>query len=126
MKPIHQTYSVNAPIAKVWRALTNPKDIAGWGAGPATMSAKEGAAFSLWDGDIHGKNIEVVPQMKLIQEWYGGKWPKPSIATFTLTKTKTGTKLVFHQTGVPAKDFNGISSGWKDYYLGPLKAYCEG
>lgn len=126
MKTIRQIYSINAPVAKVWVALTNPKDIAGWGGGPAKMSAKEGAAFSLWGGDIHGKNVLVVSQKKLVQEWYGGKWPKPSITTFTLAKTKSGTRLAFHQTGVPAQELKSIEDGWKDYYLGPLKAYCEG
>lgn len=125
MKPIRQTYSVKAPVAKVWAALTQTKHIAGWGGGPAKMSAKEGEAFSLWGGDIHGKNIEIVPQKKLVQEWYGGKWPKPSIATFVVTKIKNGTRIDFHHTGVPAKDFKSISDGWRDYYLGPLQEYCE-
>ena len=96
-----------APLDKVWDALVNPKTIEKWsrldssaehptgsrevlqkeatslgGAGPAKMSSKNGFSFSLWGGDIWGKNIKVTPKKELIQEWFAGKWPKPSIVTF--------------------------------------------
>jgi activator of HSP90 ATPase len=70
---IKQTYKIKAPVKKVWEALVQPKDIAAWSGSPAKMNAKVGTKFSLWDGEIFGKNILVEPQKKLVQEWYGGK-----------------------------------------------------
>ncbi len=52
MKVIKQTYIIKAPLEKVWNALTDPKIIEKWGAGPAIMDSKEGTEFSLWGGDI--------------------------------------------------------------------------
>lgn len=51
-----------APLEKVWQALVDPKVIDMWGAGKAKMSDKESDTFTLWDGEVHGKNLEVIPQ----------------------------------------------------------------
>jgi uncharacterized protein YndB with AHSA1/START domain len=127
MTPIRQTYTIKAPVARVWKALTDPKDIEAWGGGPVKMSARPGSTFSLWGGDIHGKNITVDPPTKLIQEWYGGDWDKPSIATFRLVSLNaTTTKLTLLHVDVPADERKNFADGWRDYYLGPLKEYVEG
>lgn len=125
MKTVVQDYQINAPIEKVWEALVNPKDINGWGAGPAKMDDKEGTKFSLWGGDIHGTNIEVEKFKKLVQEWYGGEWEEPSIVTFKLEKDKGGTKLRLLHENVPDNEYDDIDKGWREYYLGPLKEYSE-
>jgi len=125
MKIIRQTYKIKSPVVRVWLALTNSEDIAAWGGGPAKMNAKEGAAFSLWGGDIHGKNIEVIPKKKLVQAWYGGDWPKPSKLSILLREKKGVTEIKITHAGVPAGEFEDISEGWRDYYLGPMKEYLE-
>lgn len=125
MKTIKQTYNVKAPVEEVWRALVDAKVIKGWGGGPATMSDKAGAKFKLWGGQIFGSNLKVVKYKKLTQKWYGGKWEKPSTVSFTLTKGKTGTKVVLEQKGQPDKETKDLTAGWKDYYMGPLKEFLE-
>lgn len=125
MKTIKQTYHIKSPIKEVWRALVDPKYIDDWGAGPCEMSDKVGFEFSLWGGEIYGKNIEVVKGKLLIQEWFGGKWDKPSIATFVLSSKDGQTTIDFTNTDIPDAEFSDIEQGWKDYYLGPLKDYLE-
>ncbi len=61
MKVIKQTYHVKSPVQDVWQALIDPKVIDDWGGGPSKMSEMVGFEFELWGGDIHGKNIEVIP-----------------------------------------------------------------
>ena len=125
MKAIRQTYHIKAPIGEVWKGLVDPKYIEGWGGGPAKMSDKVGSQFSLWGGDIYGKNIEVIANKKLVQEWFGGKWDKPSIATFALSSKNDQTTIEFTHVDVPESEYKDIEQGWKDYYLGPLKDYLE-
>jgi activator of HSP90 ATPase len=125
MKTINQTYHIEAPVEKVWQCLVVPKEIDAWGGGPAKMNDEEGTKFTFWGGDIYGTNKEVHKEKKLVQEWYGGKWDKPSIATFTLVKEDEGTKVEFHQTDVPDEEAKSIKSGWEDYYLGAIKKYLE-
>lgn len=125
MKTIKQKYSINAPVTNVWDALVNPKTIDKWGAGPAKMTDKKGRKFSLWGGDIWGVNTKVVAQKKLVQDWYAGKWEKPSIVTFTLSSSKDKTLLSLVHTNVPDSEAKDISAGWKDYYLVPLTELVE-
>ena len=125
MTMIKQTYHVHSSLEEVWKALTDPEYINAWGAGPSKMDEKVGAKFKFWGGDIFGKNIEVVPKKKLKQEWFGGKWDKPSIVTFTLTREKDAIKINLLHTDVPDNETQDIDQGWKEYYLGPLKEYLE-
>lgn len=125
MKSIKQTYRIKVSSEDVWQALTDPKTIDRWGGGPARMSEELGFEFSLWGGDVYGKNIEVIPGKKLAQEWFGGKWDKPSIATFKLTSKADETVIDFTQTDVPDAEFSDIEQGWEDYYMGPIKDFLE-
>lgn len=125
MKSLKQSYVVNTRIENVWNALINPELISKWGAGPAKMKPVEGFSFSLWGGDIFGKNIKVIKNKTLIQEWYAGKWEKPSIVTFLLSQDRNKTKIKLVHENIPDDEFKDIESGWKDYYMLPLKRFVE-
>lgn len=126
---IKQTYLINAPIKKVWQALVDPKIIDDWGGGEAKMAEEEGFEFSLWGGDIHGKNIKVIKNKKLIQDWMSGPpaggWGEYSKVTFNLSEKDDKTKLELIHEGIPDKEAKEIADGWKRYYLGPLKELVE-
>jgi activator of HSP90 ATPase len=125
VKAIKQSYLIHASVDAVWQALIDPKIINDWGGGPVEMDDNEGTEFFLWGGDIFGKNIEVLPGKKLVQEWFGGKWDKPSIITFTLKKVKDATRVDLAQIDVPDNAAKDIANGWEDYYMGPLKDFVE-
>lgn len=125
MKTIRQKYTIKAPVEKVWQALVDPKIIAKWGGGPAKMDDKVGTNFKLWGGDIHGQNLKVVKNKELTQDWISGDWEKPSRLTFKLSAVKDGTQVDLLQTEVPDEEYADIADGWKEYYLGPIKAYLE-
>jgi activator of HSP90 ATPase len=124
-KIIKKVYKISSTIDQVWQALVNPTIIDKWGGGPSKMDSKVGTDFKLWNGDIYGKNIEVVNESKLVQEWFGGDWKKPSTLTFTLKKDDHGTILELEQINVPSEEFDDISQGWDDYYIGPMKSFLE-
>ncbi len=125
MKTIHKTYRIHASVEKVWDALMNPKSIEKWGGGPAVMSDKEDEAFSLWGGDIHGKNTRVVFRQTLKQDWYSGDWPEASKLKIALVGKNGMTILELIHENVPDKEAAGIDDGWDRYYLGPLKELLE-
>lgn len=125
MKTIKQIYKISASIQDVWRALVEPEVINQWGGGPVHMDDKMGTEFTLWGGDIHGKNIKVVENKELIQDWYGGDWEKPSKVTFTLIEKGNDTELSLLHEDVPDEEVKDIADGWKTYYLGPLKELLE-
>ncbi len=124
MKTIEQEYKIKAPVAAVWRALVDPVVINEWGGGPAVMTQYLDK-FSLWGGDIHGKNIEVVDYKLLVQDWYSENWDKPSKVTFILTPDGENTVLKLLHEFYPEEQHKDLSDGWKNYYLGPLKKLLD-
>ena len=89
------------------------------------MNEKANSSFSLWDGEIHGKNIEVVKNKKLVQDWYSGNWSKPSTVTFALFSEKDGARVDLLHVNVPEEDAEDIEEGWDTFYLGEIKSYLE-
>ena len=124
-KIIKKSYEISAPIEQVWKALVDPKIIDEWGGGPSTMDDEIGTEFQLWGGDIHGKNIEVEKEKKLVQEWFEGDWEKPSIVEFTLQTDHNKTILKLEHKSVPDEEIDEIDQGWDDYYLGSIKKMLE-
>ena len=82
-----------------------------------------GSQFSVYDGDIRGVNLELVPDQKIVQSWRYSDWPEGhySKATFFLKEVSSGTRLIFTQTGVPDEFYEDIKHGWRDYYWEPMK-----
>lgn len=93
----------------------------------ATISRKIGGTFSTFGSWASGKNIELVPDQKIVQTWRATDWPKGHYSTITilLAKAKGGTKLMFQQTDIPASKAKDIAQGWKDFYWSPLKLILE-
>lgn len=121
LKTFVKNYETTVPKSRVWQALVDPALIEQWGGGPdAVMSEKVGASFKLWDGSIWGKNIEVQPEKKLVQEWYGGEWAKPSIVTFELSEVEGKTLVKLTHQDVPDNEADSFDGGWDDFYMGPL------
>jgi activator of HSP90 ATPase len=93
----------------------------------AKISRKVGGKFSIYDGEIQGVNLELVPSQKIVQSWRYSDWPEGhySRATFALKEVPGGTRLTFTQTGVPEEFYDDISQGWQDYYWEPMKEMLE-
>lgn len=125
MKTITQKYKIKAPVEKVWQALVDPKIINKWGGGPVKMTDEAGAGFKLWGGDIYGKNIKVVENKELVQEWSEKGWQEPSEVTFKLSSLKRQTEIALTHKNVPDEEAADIAEGWREYYLGALKDYLE-
>lgn len=125
MKTVQETFIIKAPLKKVWQALVDPNIIEDWTAEIAKMTDQEGAEFELWGGDIRGKNIKVVPQKELVQEWIAGEWNQPSKVTFTLLEKDGKTTVELLHEDIPDNEADEVEDGWKSSYMGPLKEYVE-
>jgi len=120
MKDYKKYYSIDAAPEDVYNALTNEATIQLWSGEEAVMPLEPGAEFSLWDGSITGRNIEFIPGKKIIQEWYFGEQPEPSIVTIILHAAKKGTSAELRHTNIPDEDFENISEGWDHNYFGSV------
>jgi activator of HSP90 ATPase len=99
--------------------------------GNAKIENHVGEEFSIWDGAITGKTLELNPEkLQIVQEWRYeyDDWPKDSpskIILEFLPHNKTGCKLQFSQTEIPSKYVEEIEKGWKEYYWEPMKKYLK-
>jgi len=120
MKTFKKTFKINAEPSDVYSALTNPYTIELWSGYPAEMSEVPGSDFSLWEGDITGKNIEFTKDKKIVQEWYFGEQKEKSIVTVTIQPYKECSQVTVEHTNIPDSDFAEIAEGWREYYIGAI------
>ena len=126
-KTIRQTVIFKASPHELYEALMDEKKHSELTGGGARIRRRVGGGFKIYDGEIEGKNLELVPDKKIVQSWRYNDWPDGhySTATFTFDETEKGTRLVFIQTDVPEDKFEDIKQGWKDYYWKPMKEMLE-
>ncbi|MBN2348266.1 MAG: SRPBCC domain-containing protein [Bacteroidales bacterium] len=125
MQTIKQHFKIKATPEEIFNAITNPLAIELWSGYPAIMEPKEDTEFSLWDGDITGKNLKMIPNEQIIQEWYFGEQEDKSIVTITLRNQKGSTYIELVHTNVPDNDYEELLEGWREYYWGAVKKYFE-
>ena len=120
MMSFKKTFKINAEPSDVYSAITNPFTIELWSGYPAIMSTEPGSEFSLWEGDITGKNLEFVQNKKVVQEWYFGDQPEKSIVTITISPDRENSLVTVEQSNIPDEEFTSIADGWREYYIGAI------
>lgn len=123
MKTFKKTFRINAEPSDIYAALTNPLTIELWSGYPAKMSTEAGSEFSLWEGDIQGRNLEFIQDRKLVQEWYFGDQPEKSIVIVSIIPEGENSLVTVEQTNIPDQDFADISEGWREYYMGAIAGF---
>lgn len=112
----------------VYEALMDAKLHKKFTGGRAVISRKVGGKFTVYGDYIQGKNVDLIRDKKIVQTWRAKDWkPKDhySQVTYALSSTKTGTRLTFTQTGVPAEQYKNIKQGWTHFYWRPMKLMLE-
>lgn len=98
----------------------------------ASISKEVGGEFSLFNGSIVGKQVELVPCERIVQKWRFSNWPQDHYSTVTITITEKepgNTQLRLVQTEVPVADQFGNESvletterGWKEQVWNRIRA----
>lgn len=125
MKELRKYYRIKSTPDEIYAALVNPFSITLWTGGEAKMEEKPGTEFSLFDGDIEGKNLEFEKDSKIVQEWYFGDQEEKSVVTITLRGDRLYTKIELHHINIPDEAYEEMIYGWDTYYFGGLKEFFE-
>jgi len=125
MKDFKKYYIISAPPEEVYLALTLEHTIMLWTGAPAEMKPEPETEFSLWDGNIVGKNLEFDPGKKIVQQWYFGDNPEASIVTIKLHPDSKGTSLEVRQSNIPEEDYEDIIDGWDNIYMASLQDFYD-
>jgi activator of HSP90 ATPase len=124
---IHQEVDFTASPERLYAALTDAKQFAALSGRAAVIEGGAGAAFSLFDAHIVGRNVELIPGKRVVQAWRAADWPEGlySIVRFELTAHGTGTRLVFDHTGFPVGQHDHLAQGWEENYWSLLRKYLK-
>lgn len=127
MAGIHQEVKFEASPDRVYQALTDSAEFAALTGGAAEISREAGGAFSCFGGMITGRQIELVPNQRVVQAWRVGNWDEGfySITRFELHPEGKGTKLIFDHTGYPEAEETHLASGWNAQYWERLKKHLS-
>lgn len=122
---IRQDITIAASRNRIYQALLDARQFSAATNAAAEIDAEPGGAFSGFGGMITGRNIELVPDRRIVQAWRVANWPEGvySVVRFELEPSGAETKLTLHQTGFPEDAAEHLASGWHKMYWEPLKNY---
>jgi len=131
---IRQVYFYQVPPARVFSALTEPKELAKWFPSDAEVQLEKGGKFVLRFGKefaMKGKVKKAKAPGRLTLSWIdkiGNKTVKTT-ADFTLERKNGGTLLTLTHSGFGSGKravwlYGAIQSGWA-YYLTNLRSVLE-
>jgi activator of HSP90 ATPase len=124
---INQTVIFKALPHDVYEALMDSKKHAAFTGAKASISREVGGTITAYDDYIVGKNIELIPDRKIVQDWRAVDWQEGyfSRITFEFTPVPEGTRLDFIHAALPENTEEEFTQGWIENYWEPMKTYLE-
>ncbi len=138
-QPIVLERLFNAPVTKVWKALTDKNEMKSWYFNLAEFKAEIGIKFQFTGGPSPDKQYlhlceitEVVPEKKLTYSWRYEGYPGNSFVTFELFEQDNKTLLKLTHKGIETfpkenEDFaiKNFEQGWNEIIHTSLKNYLQ-
>ena len=129
-REIKQAFHIRAPVASVFKALSEPKMLTRWFLGKAELEPQKGGKYCFtWIGSYaqNGNVLDFKKNEKMVIDWTGAK--ERTVVTFTTKKAGRETQLIMRQSGftnstTSIEEARGVSAGWA-YYLMNLKSVLE-
>jgi uncharacterized protein YndB with AHSA1/START domain len=129
MKIIKKEILIDAPAARVWEHITDPKKIAGW-LMPNDFEARVGSEFSLdckEQGTISCVVKELVPLQKLVYSFKSKATKIETLVTITLAAEGKRTRVTLIHSGwdrLPPGE-QGVADAFEGGWGGALKKLQE-
>ncbi len=110
---------------RCYETILDAKQFAAFSGMPATIAPTEGGPFSMFGGQIVGRNVELVPNQRIVQAWRPAHWDAGvySIVRFEFKTGDAPANLSFDHIGFSSGEYDHLDWGWKNHYWEPLKKY---
>jgi activator of HSP90 ATPase len=122
---LHQEVDFKASPHRIYEILLDSKQFSTFSGEPAEISHNAGGTFSLFGGKVVERNIELVPDQRIVQAWRPANW-EPGVYTlvkFELKEQGSQTRVILDHTGFREGDFGHFDSGWRLHYWERLAKY---
>lgn len=122
---LHYQIDFKAPPKRIYGLLLDAKQFADMTGMAASVDAAPGAAFTLFNKMIEGRNVELIEGRRIVQAWRPASWEQGvySIAHFEIKARGEESTLVFDHTGFPAGLADHLDIGWRGHYWEPMQKY---
>ena len=128
-KNLDQKIIIKTSPHELYEAFMDSKKHSKFTESKVKISSEVGGNFSIFEGDINGKKVELIQNKKIIQTWRseGEHWPKGYYSTITLIfePIDDGTLIKFTHADIPEGAYESVKEGWDEYYWEPLKEMFE-
>jgi activator of HSP90 ATPase len=132
---IHQEINFNVSTQRLYEVLLSSKEFSdctkrsfnNFTATSANIDSSFGGTFSVFDGHIIGRILELVPNQRIVEAWRVVDWPAGvySIVKFEFKPQGSGTRLIFDHIGFPEGLKEHLSIGWQQHYWDALTKYLK-
>jgi len=122
---LHQEVDFKASPQRIYQVLLDSRQFAAFTGLRAEIDPRAGGAFTMFGGLIVGRNIELIPDQRIVQAWRPANWDPGvySLVKLELKPQSEETLVVLDHTGFPEGDFDGLNTGWRPRYWEPLKKF---
>lgn len=123
---LHQEIDYKASVERIYQVLLSSKDFTAFSGAAAEIDPKPGGTFSMFGGLVVGRNVELVPNQRIVQAWrLSGEFPEGvySLVKFELQAVESQTRIVLDHTGFPEGHYDHLYEGWHSHYWEPLRKF---
>ena len=123
---LHQEIDYMASPERIYQVLLSSKDFTAFSGAAAEIDPKPGGTFSMFGGLVVGRNVELVPNQRIVQAWrLSQEFPEGtySLVKFELKVVDSQTRVVLDHTGFPEGHFDHLDAGWHSHYWEPLRKF---
>jgi activator of HSP90 ATPase len=124
---IHFDVDYKTSPERIYHTLLDAKEFKACTGLAAEIDPKVGGWFKLFEGQIEGRIVELVPNQRIVQAWRPASWAPGvySIAKFELVPKAPLTTIVFDHVGFAPELQEHLAAGWKEHYWEPLHKYLK-
>lgn len=122
-KIIRQKIQFQAPARELYECLVDQRRLCAFTQSECNFKPEVGSEFSIFSGQIVGKNEELEVGKKIVQKWRFKDWPEGHYSTVTILieDASGGAILSLKQTGVPTDDADRTLAGWRSHFWDRLR-----
>ena len=121
---ISQSIVLPAPATTLYETYVDPVRHAELTGAPVDIGIQPGAPFRAFDGAITGTMLSVRPPLLVVQSWrsihFHDTDPDSTLILTFVPQGRDGRIELVH-LDVPEQDYQGVTSGWENFYWAPWR-----
>jgi uncharacterized protein YndB with AHSA1/START domain len=111
---------------EVYEAWMDSRSHGEFTGGPAEIDPVVGGMFTIYDGYITGKTLELKPHSRIVQAWRTTEFPEgtpDSRLEVSFESVPEGCRVTIDHFNLPEDQVEGYKTGWMEYYFDPMTRY---